>query len=125
MTGPPGLGLDGDEGEPGFPGPPGPTGPAGTGSVTITSADIAFTDGDTMRRVTITDAAVTAASKIVCSIRRPDTADDSEDRGYLYIVNVVEVVTGSFDVLVLVLDPYLDTTRIPPSETVKLYYMVG
>lgn len=97
----------------------------GAGSVAVSSADIAFTDGDTMRRVTITDAGVGATSKIVGTIRRADTADDSADRGYVYTCNVVKVAAGSFDVLVACLDPYLDPTQMPPNETVKFYYVVG
>lgn len=96
------------------------------GTVTVASADIAFTDGDTVRRVTIADAGVSATSRIVGVVRRPDTTDDSADRGYLYIWNVVEVAAGSFDVLVAATGwGYDDPTALPPNETVKFYYVIG
>jgi len=96
------------------------------GSVTISSADIAFTDGDTARRTSITDAGVSATSKIVGTIRRPDTADDSADRGYIYAFSVVEVYAGGFDILVSATGwGFDDPVSIPPNETVKFYYVVG
>lgn len=94
--------------------------------VAISTANVAFTDGDTARRVTITDAAVSAASKVLCSVRRPDTTDDSADRGYLYIPNVVKCASGSFDVLIACLDiGGMDPTEKPPSETITLLYQVA
>lgn len=100
--------------------------PPGGGSVTISSVDIAFTDGDTMRRVTVTDVDVSATSRIIGTIRRPDTADDSADRGYIYIANVVRVATGAFDVLLSCLGwGFDDPTRNPPNETVKFYYQIA
>ena len=92
----------------------------------VATASIAFTDGDTFRRVTITDARVLATSNIVCTIRRPNSTDDSADRGYLYVANVVEVVAGAFDVLVACLDwGFDDPTENPPNETVTLCYTIG
>lgn len=99
---------------------------APSASVAISSADIAFTDGDTMRRVTVTDAGVSATSKIVGTIRRPDTTDDSADKGYLYLTNIVEIASGSFDLLVSCLGwGFDDPTANPPNETVKFYYTVA
>jgi hypothetical protein len=96
------------------------------GSVTISSADVAFTDGDTSRRVSISDAAVSATSKIVGTIRRPDIADDSADRGYIYTWSIVEVYASGFDLLISALGwGFDDPTRIPPNETLKFYYVVG
>jgi hypothetical protein len=63
-------------------------------AATCYSATIAFTDGDTVRRVTIANGVVTATSKIVGTIRRPDTSVDSADIGYLYHANIVLVGTG-------------------------------
>lgn len=118
-----------DEPERGPPGPQGatgPQGPAGGGAGSLSTASIAFTDGDTARRVTISDGTITATSKIVCTIIRPDTTDDSADRGYIYDVNVVRRAVGSFDVLVRCLDiGGLDPVEIPPNETVNLCYMVA
>jgi len=113
-------------------GPTGPQGPQGTAGTpgasggSIGTASVAFTDGDTVRRATITDATVVSTSKILCTVRRPDTLTDSDDPGYIYLVNVVEILTGSFDVLVACLDWGLDdSTAYPPNETVTLCYTVG
>jgi hypothetical protein len=117
------IGTAGPTGPAGTSGPAGPTGPPGG---TINAASIAFTDGDTVRRVTITNATVITTSKLVCSIRRPDTLNDSEDPGYIYIVNVCEILNGSFDVIVACLDWGLDdATAYPPNETITLYYSIG
>jgi hypothetical protein len=92
-------------------------------TASISEVSIPFTDGDTLRRVTVTDAAITAGSKIVGSIRRADTADDSADAGYLYMANVVRVGTGAFDLLVACLDwGFGDPTENPPNETIKFQY---
>jgi hypothetical protein len=96
-----------------------------TPPVPISSTTVAFTDGDTTRRSTVTDAAVSASSKIILTVRRPDTAATA-DRGYLYMANVVTVGTGSFDVLILALDESGgDCTELPPNETITLYYQVA
>lgn len=89
------------------------------------TVSVPFTDGDTLRRVTVTNAAVLATSAIVVTVRRPDTADDSADRGYLYVANVVRVAAGAFDVLIACLgwgfdDPVLN----PPGETIVLNYTI-
>lgn len=99
---------------------------APTASVAISTASIAFTDGDTARRTTISDAAVSATSKIICTIMRPTTADDSADAGYVYDANVVRRASGAFDVLVRCTDlSGLDCTEKPPSETLTLCYQVA
>ena len=92
----------------------------------VATASIAFTDGDTFRRVTITDANVLSTSNIVGTIRRPDTTDASADIGHMYVVNVVKVATGSFDVNVACLGwGFDDPTGKPPNETVTLCYTIG
>jgi hypothetical protein len=92
----------------------------------VASTSVAFTDGDTLRRVTVSDAAVAASSKIIATVRRPDTANDSADSGYLYLPNVVRVATGAFDVLIACLDwGFDDPTLNPPNETVTLCYQVA
>jgi hypothetical protein len=97
---------------------------AGAGS-TAYSASIPFTDGDTLRRVSVSNGVVTATSKIVGTIRRPDTASDSVDRGYIYHANVVLVGTGSFDLLVVCTGWGFDeVTDLPPNETITFYYQV-
>ena len=100
--------------------------PAGAGSVAVGTASVAFTDGDTARRVTVTDAAVSASSVIACTVRRPDIATDADDAGYIYVANVVLIGSGSFDVVVACLDlSGLDVTANPPSETIVLTYLIG
>jgi len=92
----------------------------------VSTASIAFTDGDTYRRVTITDANVASTSNIVCSIRRPDTATDSVDIGLIYIATVLNVAAGSFDVGVACLDwGFDDPTLSAVNETVTLCYTIG
>jgi hypothetical protein len=99
---------------------------APTATVAISTASIAFTDGDTARRSTISDAAVSATSKIICTVVRPTTADDSADSGYVYDANVVRRATGSFDVLVRCTDiGGMDCTEKPPNETLTLCYQVA
>lgn len=136
-------GTAGPAGEPGSAGATGPTGPTGppgetgaagsagatgpSGSATLVSVAIPFTDGDSLRRVTVTDATVTAASQIIGSIRRPDSADDSVDRGYLYTANVVRVGSGAFEVLVWCAAWGAADDAVPsqPNETVLFVYAVG
>lgn len=85
------------------------------------AANIPFTDGDTVRRVTITDAEVGLTSKINGSIRRPNVASDSADYGYLYTANVVNVGVGSFDILIVVTDGN-EEPLTPPNEVVQFVY---
>lgn len=92
------------------------------GSGGLSVANIAFTDGDTLRRVTVSDAAVTASSKIVGTVRRPDSSSDASDVGHLYIANVVRVGSGSFDILVYCVE---DPVKLPPNETVQYVYTLG
>ncbi len=95
-------------------------------SATFYSASIAFTDGDTMRRVTITNGSVGATSKIVGTVRRPNSADDSADAGYTYIANVVKVASGSFDVVIVALRwDASDAPELPPNETIEFIYSIG
>jgi hypothetical protein len=62
----------------------------------------------------------------MCTVRRPDTLADSDDPGYIYLVNVVEILTGSFDVFIACLDWGLDAaTEYPPNETITLHYSIG
>jgi hypothetical protein len=109
-----------------FLGPAGATGAQGPGgAATISSADIAYTDGDTFRRSSIADAAVSATSKIVGTIRRPDI-EDADDKGYIYDHSVVKVYAGGFDLLTCAKAWGMDDpTAAPPNETVKFYYAVG
>lgn len=94
-----------------------------TASVAINSTSVAFTDGDTVRRVTVTDASVGATDKVIVTIRRPDITDDSADAGHIYLANVVKVAAGSFDVVVACCDRgFGDTTEQPPNETIQLVW---
>jgi hypothetical protein len=98
--------------------------PTGT-AAPISEVSVAFTDGETSKRVTVTDASVSSTSKIMITVRRPDTTA-ANDAGYRYTTNVITVATGSFDVVVdvdgLGQD---DVTEIPPNETIKLYYQIN
>lgn len=95
-------------------------------SVAISAASVAFTDGDTARRVTVTDGSVTGSSKIIPIVRRPDTVDDSADRGYMYTANIVRIGSGAFDVFISATDiSGNDCTELPPNETIQLYYLVA
>lgn len=93
----------------------------------VATASIAFTDGDTYRRVTITDANVLSTSNIVCSVRRPNTTDDSADIGLIYIASVLLVSNGSFDVGIAALgwgfDDPVESGLV--NETVTLCYTIG
>ena len=95
------------------------------GSVSFVT--VPFTDGDTMRRVTVTDSSVTGTSKILVSVQRPDITSDSADAGYIYFVNVVNRTSGvSFDVVIICTDWGLsDPAEAPPNETITLCYMIG
>lgn len=91
----------------------------------VGATSIAFTDGDTVRRVTITHASVTATSTVLATVQRPTTANDSADYGYIYVTNVVRVATGEFDVLVAALAWGLqDTSELAPNETITLNYII-
>lgn len=99
---------------------------AAGGSMAATAVDIPFTDGDTLRRVTIADAAVTSSSKIVGVIVRPDQADEQNDKGFMYIANVVRRAAGQFDLVVACLNSgYDDPVQDPPNETVQFVYAIG
>lgn len=99
--------------------------PTGSGA-SISTVSVPFTDGDTARRLTVVDATVTPASKVMITVRRPDTADDSADGGYIYVPNVVKCAAGSFDVLIACLDiGGMDPTMKPPNETITLNYQVA
>jgi hypothetical protein len=96
----------------------------GAGSTLTGTETIAFSDGDTTRRVTITNASITTASVIAGLVRRPDSATDGDDKGYLYSCNIVRQVAGAFDLLVNVTDwGGADCSDDPPNETITFHYM--
>jgi len=98
---------------------------APTATVAFSKTTVAFTDGDSLRRVTITDGAMTATSAIVMTITRPDTTD-ANDLGWVYIANVVSRGTGTFDVLVACLDWGTDDPGgVNPNETITLNYAIS
>jgi hypothetical protein len=93
-------------------------------SVSPGSASIAFTDGDTARRVTISDANVTSTSRIVGQVIRPATSD-LVDPGYVYTHSIISVTNGGFDVIVVATvlgDSFIDLNV--PNETVTFSYFV-
>lgn len=93
-------------------------------SVEISTVSVAFTDGDTMRRVTVSDGAVTATSKIICSVTRATVADE-DDMGIFFQANVVSRGTGTFDVIVVARGwGFSDPVGIV-NETITLNYLVS
>jgi hypothetical protein len=130
VTGPTGPTGPTATGPTGPTGPIGPTGPAGGGggSTTIYTESVVYdaTNFDTFRRITITNASVLSTSNIVISAQRPAAITDDLDLGYIYAVTVINIATGSFDVLVAALDWGMDDPmEEPPQETIKLCYMIG
>ena len=94
-----------------------------TGSVSLSTASIPFTDGDLLKRVNIVDAGVGLTTVILCSIQRPTTTE-LNDNGYMYIATVVNRAVGSFDVVVTCFNSAgEDCTDNPPNETVTLVYL--
>ena len=93
----------------------------------VKTVTVAFTNGDSYRRVTITDAAVLATSNIIGTIRRPDTASDSVDLGWQYEANVVLVANGSFDITVSCSAWGFDDPAASGllNETVTYCYLIG
>ena len=89
------------------------------------SVAVAPTDGDTYRRVTVSDATVSATSRIVGSVQRPSTADDSADLGWVYTSTIARVAAGVFDVIVVALAWGTDDSVVNPNETVTFNYVVG
>lgn len=94
------------------------------GAMSYVSVD--FTGGDTCKRITVTDAAATTSSAILMTVARPNSTDDSADRGYLYTANVVRRAAGAFDALISCLDiGGMDCTENPPNETIDVFYQVN
>lgn len=84
-----------------------------------------FTDGDTFKRVTVTDADVTASSRILPTVEKRDTAE-VDDVGWIYVANVISVSSGSFDcnVAALVIDGVPAPNNDFPNEIVQLNYTI-
>lgn len=90
----------------------------------LSTVSVAFTDGDTMRRVTVSDAAVTATSKILVSVVRT-TVTDENDPGIFFEANVVSRGEGTFDVLIVARGwGFSDPVGIV-NETITLNYLVS
>lgn len=87
------------------------------------TARLSFTDGDTLKRFTIADAAVTTLSSVPTVQIVRDTIADVDDPGWLFVVNVCTLTAGSFDVLVGVLagDAFAAANEFP-NEVVTLVY---
>lgn len=86
---------------------------------TMIETSVPFTDGDTVRRVTVTNAALTATSKIVPGVTRPNTAD-SADVGVAFLPTVVSRGSGTCDVLILCIGLGQDDPVGLVNETVTL-----
>jgi hypothetical protein len=84
---------------------------------------LVFTDGDTAKRFTITDANVTARStvRLYCIERR---VPELTDPGWAYVVNLSSVSDGSFDVTVFAFnaDAYPPPNNVFPNEDLTLHY---
>lgn len=95
------------------------------GTFTTYTADLAFTSGQLVERFTIANGVVSASSEIVGTIRRPDNTE-ATDYGYVYTFNVVSIGSGTFDILVQVMDgTYGQEEAVLPNETAVLHYTVG
>lgn len=88
------------------------------------SAPLDFTDGDTAKRFTITDATIEATSQLHVSIHRLQVAD-ADDYGWIFVANVLQVRAGSFDVKVVAMADEADGAAGEfPNETVSLTYLI-
>lgn len=89
-------------------------------------AALDFTNGDSYQRFTITDANVTAHSKVIVSVQCLDVLT-ANDLGWVFIPNIVSVADGSFDVKVqaLPVDGTPDPNNDFPNEQVTLIYQIG
>lgn len=89
------------------------------------SVRVDFTDGDTYKRVTVTDAGYTLLGPPpVCSVVR-DQISDGDDPGWHFTAcPVAGTADGSFDVAVSaqMWDGPADPYDPPPNETVTLVY---
>lgn len=92
------------------------------GSTSGTALD--FTDGDTLKRFTITDASIAGSEQISVSIQRQQIAD-ADDTGWIFIPNLLQVRPGSFDVLVAALsgDGIAGANEFP-NEIVTMNYII-
>lgn len=98
----------------------------GAGTVT---ASTQVSIGDSLVRYTVTDARVTAASKILLSVQRNGADTDAGDAGVLFLANVVRVRNGSFDVLVAAkgwgLDDMIGNGTVVTLPSIELIYSIG
>lgn len=88
------------------------------------SARFDFTDGDTLKRFTVTDASIEGTEQISPAIQRQQVADN-DDPGWIFIPNVLQVRRGGFDVLVAALsgDGTAGINEFP-NEVVTLTYLI-
>lgn len=99
---------------------------SGGGGGTVVTSSVPFTDGDTLRRVSVSDASFTSSSNVVATVMRPDQATDGDDRGYLYVTNVVRRYTGGCDLLIAALGwGFDDPVYLPPNETITVVLQVS
>lgn len=89
------------------------------------TAPLDFTDGDTLKRFTITDAQVsTTRPAPQLSIYRQNVAA-VDDAGWVYVVNGMSIANGSFDVLVAALSgDGVAAANEFPNEIVTLAYQL-
>lgn len=88
------------------------------------SSPLDFTDGDTLKRFTITDVQIEATSQLHLGIDRQQVAD-VDDPGWIFVPNVLQVRAGGFDVLVAALSgDAIAAANEFPNEIVTLTYLI-
>lgn len=92
--------------------------------VAIYSVSIAFTDGDTWRRVSISNAEVSSASLIIGTVTRPTTTTDN-DIGLTYSWSVASLGSGTFDLDIAAIGWGNEDPVGLVNETVTFSYIVG
>jgi hypothetical protein len=95
------------------------------GGASLSTFTVTFNGTDTGVRTTVSDAAATATSKIVLTIRQPDSVSSEDQKGYIYEANIVKQATGSFDVYVVAMSPDGDPIdEEMPSDTLTVIYQI-
>lgn len=88
------------------------------------SAPLDFTDGDTLKRFTVTDVQIEATAQVHCQVQRLQVADVA-DPGWIFVPNVLQIRAGGFDVLVAALsgDGIAGVNEFP-NEVATLNYLI-
>jgi hypothetical protein len=93
--------------------------------INIKEVTVAFTDGDCVKRVTISDVKAGVGLRVVATIRRPDVTEGT-DAGYVYTWQCTRMASGQFDLVIQCLGVGGDdVTEVPPNETINVEYVLG